>query len=121
MRVLLLKNLTDIHGRKYKKEDLLEQLMKKDKPLLGEVGSGELTVQLDKVSHSISNIMFDGDDLYGDVMFLNTPLGYFLKNLMESIPTYVRFGIRAVGVVNDKQEVSDLGLITFDVYSDILK
>lgn len=118
MRVLLLKNLTDIHGRKYKKEELLEQLMKKDEPFLGEVGGDTVPTPLTRASHSISNIIFLGDDLYGDIRFLDNSLGRFVQHIAEINPTSIRFGIRAVGMVNDKLEVSELNLITFDVYSN---
>jgi len=118
MRILLLKNLTDINGRIYKKEELLEQILKLNKPLLGEFGSESSTdIDLSKVSHSIDNIKFDlNDDLYGDITILPTPMGKVLNDLLNETQTLIRFGIRATGLVDENYQVSDLKLITFDAY-----
>lgn len=118
MRILLLKNLTDINGRKYKKEELLEQILKLNKPLLGELGLESGTnINLAKVSHSIDNIKFDlNDDLYGDITILPTPMGKVLNDLLNETQTLIRFGIRATGLVDENYQVSDLKLITFDAY-----
>lgn len=118
MRILLLKNLTDTTGRKYKKEDLLEQILKLENPLLGELGSeSSIGIDLSKVSHSIDNIKFDlNDNLYGDIKILPTPMGKILDGLLEQNQESVRFGIRATGKVDENWQVSELILITFDAY-----
>lgn len=118
MRILLLKNLTDKHGRKYKKEDILFELMKFDQPLVGEVGSNNSnTVNLSRASHTVSNIMFDkNNDLYGDLTILSNPIGDVLSALIALDPNAIRMGIRGTGTVNNDNEVSDFKLITFDIY-----
>ena len=118
MRILLLKNLTDKHGRKYKKEDVLFELMKFDKPLIGEVGSdNSSTVNLSRASHTVSNITFDkNNDLYGDLTILNNPIGDVLSALVAIDPNAIRMGMRGTGTLNKNNEVSDFKLITFDIY-----
>lgn len=118
MRVLLLKNLTDRTGRKYTKEELLYELIKLDKPLIGEIGSNSgTTINLASASHKISNIMFDkNNDLYGDMETLDTPIGNMLRALIEAAPDSVRFGMRSLGRVNKDRTVFDLKIITFDAY-----
>lgn len=119
MRVLLLKNLTDQLGRKYKKEELLYNLMKINKPLFGEFGpSNNSSTVIENVTHELTNIRFDeNDDLYGDVTIANTRIGKMFAEVVRHCPDSVRFGIRAYGTVI-KNEVSDLELVTFDVYLD---
>lgn len=119
MRVLLLKNLTDRLGRKYKKEELLYNLMKLDGPLYGEFGfEKSSSIDLSSVSHSISDIRFEGDDLYGDLKVATTQVGLVIAEILEHCPDKVRIGMRATGHVDKDNCVSDLRLITFDVYLD---
>ena len=117
MRVLLLKNLTDAVGRKYSQEELLAELIKLDSPLLGEIRTSntDLSVDLSRVSHQISNIRFDDSvNLFGDIEFLSTPMGEIVKSAIEA-GANVRYGIRAFGYVDKDLNVTDLNLVTFDV------
>lgn len=120
MRVLLLKNLTDRLGRKYSKEELLYNLMRLDKPLIGEFGfdNSSSSISLGGASHEITDIRFEDNDLYGDVTVIKSHAGRILAEIMIHCPENIRFGIRATGNVDSKNCVSDLDLITFDIYLD---
>jgi hypothetical protein len=41
------------------------------------------TVNLDKVSHKINKLEFQGDDIVGEASILDTPMGQIVKGLLE--------------------------------------
>lgn len=74
----------------------------------------ELTINLDRVSHMITDMWMDGSAGMGKLKILPTPMGNIIRTLIESD---VKLGVssRGVGNVDDKGEVSSFEIITVDV------
>ena len=99
-----------------------EKYVKQDRAL-GELGhpSGP-TVNLDRVSHVITELQEDGKNFVGKAKIIDTPNGKIVKNLLES---GVRLGVSSRGLgsvktnkdgVNEVQD--DFVLATVDIVSD---
>ena len=99
-----------------------EKFVKQDRAL-GELGhpSGP-SVNLDRVSHIITELQEDGKNFIGKAKIIDTPNGKIVKNLLES---GVRLGVSSRGLgsvktnksgVNEVQ--SDFVLSTVDIVSD---
>jgi hypothetical protein len=95
----------------------------KESTALGELGhpSGP-TINLDRVSHIITELYEDGKNFIGKAKIMNTPNGKIVKNLIES---GVRLGVSSRGLgsvkanksgVNEVQK--DFVLSTVDIVSD---
>ena len=84
--------------------------------VLGEVDHPEdLKVNLDRVSHMITQMWMDGPNGYGKMKILPTPMGNLVRTMLES---GVKLGVssRGSGNVNDSNgQVSDFEIITVDV------
>ena len=53
------------------------------------------TVNLDKVSHRITELKWDGNNVMGKALILNTPMGQIVKGLMEG---GVQLGVSSRGM-----------------------
>ena len=83
--------------------------------VLGEVDHPEgLNINLDRVSHMITNMYMDGNNGYGKMKILPTPMGTLVKTMLES---GVKLGVssRGSGNVNEDNNVSDFEIITVDI------
>jgi hypothetical protein len=84
--------------------------------VLGEVDHPEgLNINLDRVSHMITEMWMDGPNGYGKMKILPTPMGQLVKTMLES---GVKLGVSSRGsgnVVEGSGEVSDFEIITVDV------
>ena len=83
--------------------------------VLGEVDHPEgLNINLDRVSHMISECWMDGPNGYGKLKILPTPMGQLVKTMLES---GVKLGVssRGSGEVDGSGDVSDFEIITVDV------
>jgi hypothetical protein len=84
--------------------------------VLGEVDHpDDLKVNLDRVSHMITEMWMDGPNGYGKMKILPTPMGSLVKTMLEN---GVKLGVssRGSGNVNERTgEVSDFEIITVDV------
>ena len=83
--------------------------------VLGEVDHPEgLTVNLDRVSHMITEMWMDDANGYGKLKILPTPMGQLVKTMLES---GVKLGVssRGSGEVNESGDVSGFEIITVDV------
>ena len=85
--------------------------------VLGEVDHPEgLNINLDRVSHMISEMWMDGPNGYGKLKILPTPMGNLVKTMLES---GVKLGVSSRGSGNVTEdgsgEVSDFEIITVDV------
>jgi Prohead core protein serine protease len=84
--------------------------------VLGEVDHpDDLKVNLDRVSHMITDVWMDGPNGYGKMKILPTPMGNLIKTMLES---GVKLGVssRGSGNVNESTgEVSDFEIITVDI------
>ncbi len=103
-------------------ERYLEEFVKQNRAL-GELDHPESTVvNLKNVSHNITEMHWDGNDLRGTIEILPTPAGNIVRDLMRA---GIRIGVssRGVGSVSqygrDKVIVEeDFNLICFDIVSN---
>lgn len=85
--------------------------------VLGEVDHpDDLKINLDRVSHMITEMWMDGPNGYGKMKILPTPMGQLVKTMLES---GVKLGVSSRGSGNISEygggEVSDFEIITVDV------
>lgn len=84
--------------------------------VLGEVDHpDDLKVNLDRVSHMITEMWMDGPNGYGKLKILPTPMGQLVRTMLES---GVKLGVssRGSGNVNEANgHVSDFEIVTVDV------
>jgi hypothetical protein len=84
--------------------------------VLGEVDHpDDLKVNLDRVSHLITNMWMEGPNGYGKMKVLPTPMGNLIRTMLES---GVKLGVssRGSGNVNDATgEVAEFEIITVDI------
>jgi len=84
--------------------------------VLGEVDHpDDLKINLDRVSHMITEMWMDGPNGYGKLKVLPTPMGQLVKTMLES---GVKLGVssRGSGNVNEADgKVSDFEIVTVDV------
>lgn len=85
--------------------------------VLGEVDHpDDLKINLDRVSHMITEMWMDGPNGYGKLKILPTPMGQLVKTMLES---GVKLGVSSRGSGNVSEDgsgtVSDFEIITVDV------
>lgn len=85
--------------------------------VLGEVDHpDDLKINLDRVSHMITEMWMEGPNGYGKMKVLPTPMGQLVKTMLES---GVKLGVSSRGSGNVKDdgsgEVSEFEIITIDV------
>jgi len=85
--------------------------------VLGEVDHPEgLNINLDRVSHMITEMWMDGPNGYGKLKILPTPMGQLVKTMLES---GVKLGVSSRGSGNVSEDgsghVSEFEIITVDV------
>ena len=117
------------NGRVYPKEVLMREAKKysdvniKERRALGELDHpGSSVVNLNNVSHNVTEMHWNGDDLVGTVEILSTPSGNILRELFKC---GIKLGISSRGLGSVKQlgegsvEVQDdFELIAFDFVSN---
>jgi len=84
--------------------------------VLGEVDHpDDLKINLDRVSHMITEMWMDGPNGYGKLKILPTPMGTLVKTMLES---GVKLGVSSRGsgnVAESTGNVSDFEIVTVDV------
>ena len=79
------------------------------------------TINLDKVSHKITSLKFEGNNVVGKALILDTPMGQIVKGLMDG---GVKLGVssRGMGTVEEKEGKTyvkdDYILSTVDIVQD---
>ena len=93
-----------------------------EKRSLGELGHPpNPTINLDKVSHLITNLKFEGNNIFGKAKILDTPMGKIAQNFIEE---GVRLGVssRGLGSLKEKDGINevqdDFHLATVDIVAD---
>ena len=84
---------------------------------LGEVDHPEgLNINIDRVSHMITECWMDGSNGYGKLKILPTPMGQLVKTMLEA---GVKLGVssRGSGEVDGTGNVADFEIITVDVFA----
>jgi hypothetical protein len=94
----------------------------KEKRSLGELGHPpNPSINLNQVSHLITNLKFEGSDIHGRAKILDTPMGKIAKNFIEE---GVRLGVssRGLGSLKEKNGINevqdDFHLATVDIVAD---
>jgi hypothetical protein len=95
----------------------LNDQVKNGYSVLGEVDHPEgLNINIDRVSHMITECWMDGDNGYGKLKILPTPMGNLVKTMLEA---GVKLGVSSRGSGNVSEDgsgnVSDFEIITVDV------
>ena len=95
----------------------LNDQIKNGYSVLGEVDHPEgLNINIDRVSHMIVECWMDGDNGYGKLKILPTPMGNLVRTMLES---GVKLGVSSRGSGNVSEDgsgnVSDFEIITVDV------
>jgi hypothetical protein len=120
-------NTLNGNGRMYN-ERILRREVKNYQKLIDENRAlGELdhpdssVVELSKVSHKVTKLWMDGDDVYGKIQVLPTPSGNILRSLVES-GVQVGISSRGLGSVREQNGQTivedDFQLICFDMVSE---
>ena len=95
--------------------DRVTEILSKGESVLGECDHPEeLTINLDRVSHLITQMWMEGPNGMGKLKILPTPKGNIIRTLIEAD---VKLGVssRGVGNVDDRGEVSGFEIITVDI------
>ena len=78
-------------------------------------------INLDKVSHRITNLQWSGNDVYGKALILDTPMGKIVKGLLEG-GCQLGVSSRGMGTVANKNGQTmvndDFILATVDIVQD---
>ena len=108
--VFLQTEITNRNGRMYKYETMAREVNKYNEEFvrrgraLGELGHPEgPTINLDRVSHKIAELMPEGKNFIGKAKLLETPMGKIAKNLLEE---GVQLGVSSRGLGSLKKEGS---------------
>ena len=85
--------------------------------VLGEVDHPQdLRINLDRVSHMITEMWMDGPNGYGKLKILPTPMGQLIRTMLES---GVKLGVSSRGSGNVREDgsgqVSDFEIVTVDI------
>lgn len=116
------------NGRRYGRKTLFGETNRYiDKYVKGNRALGELghpdgpTVNLERVSHLIKDLRFEGNDIFGNAKILDTPYGKIVQNLIDGgaklgVSSRGMGSIKSVNGVNEVQE--DFMLSAVDIVAD---
>ena len=112
------------NNRIYPKDEIhravkaINEKIKKGYSVLGEADHpDDLNINLDRVSHIITEMDINGNNGIGKLKILPTPMGNICKTLLES---GVKLGVssRGSGNVNESGHVKDFEIITVDIVAN---
>ena len=110
--VFLQSEIVNRNGRKYPFETLNREVERyneeyvKNKRALGELGHPDgPTINLDRVSHRITELRVEGKNFYGKAQILDTPMGKIAKSLLDE---GVQLGVssRGMGSIDKTENIS---------------
>lgn len=121
-------NIKNQNGRQYPTKTLDKEVNRyvkeyvNKKRALGELGHPEgPSVNLDRVSHMITELKRDGDNFMGKAKIMDTPYGNIVKNLIKE-GTNLGVSSRGMGSVKEVDGIAevqeDFVLATVDIVSD---
>lgn len=112
------------NNRIYTKEEIhsavksINEKIKSGYSVLGEADHpDDLNINLDRVSHMITEMDTDGANGIGKLKLLPTPMGNICKTLIES-GCHLGVSSRGSGNVNDSGIVKDFEIITVDIVAN---
>lgn len=91
-----------------------QEQIKEHNGIFGELDHPQtLTINLDRISHAITDIRMEGNNAVGRAKLLETPMGQIAKELVKS---GVRIGVssRGAGAINEST-VADYNFVTVDI------
>lgn len=94
---------------------LAQQRITESNGIFGELDHPQtLTINLDRISHVITEMRMEGKNAYGKAKLLNTPMGSIAKELVKS---GVRLGVssRGAGTVTESGGVDGFQFVTVDI------
>jgi cell fate (sporulation/competence/biofilm development) regulator YlbF (YheA/YmcA/DUF963 family) len=109
------------NGRVYPKEEIqkavksVTERLSKGETVMGELDHPEeLQINLDRVSHIITDMSCDDSNGLGKLKIIETPMGNIAKALLQS---GAKLGVssRGSGNVNESGRVSDFDIVTVDI------
>ena len=109
------------NGRVYPKEEIQRAVdtvrgrLSKGETVMGELDHPEeLQINLDRVSHIITDMHCDGSDGIGKLKIIETPMGNIASALLKS---GAKLGVssRGSGNVNESGKVSEFEIVTVDI------
>ena len=114
--------IKNANGRTYPTNEIriavqtLADLIKKHNGVPGEADHpADLKINLDRISHIITDMWMEGSDGYGKLKILPTPMGNLIRTMLEA---GVKLGVssRGTGNVNEGNgQVSDFEIVTVDI------
>ena len=112
------------NGRIYPKKILEREVEKyikekvNTKQAMGELDHPpQTTINLERVSHLVESLKFEGNDVIGKAKILDTPCGRTVQQLLEG---GVKLGVssRGVGSLNEDTVADDYSLVCIDIVGD---
>ena len=112
------------NGRIYPKKILEREVEKyikekvNTKQAMGELDHPpQTTINLERVSHLVESLKFEGNDVIGKAKILDTPCGRTVQSLLEG---GVKLGVssRGVGSLNEDTVADDYSLVCIDIVGD---
>jgi hypothetical protein len=121
--IMMMSNIKNQNGRNYPLEEITAAVdYAKARITSGNFIAGELNhpndlqINLERVSHIITEINMDGNNAVGKMKLMNTPMGNLAKSLMEG---GLRLGVSSRGSGNvNEGSVSDFQFVTVDIVSN---
>lgn len=119
--IFMQSNISNRNGRNYPLDEISKAvasstaLIKEHNGILGELDHPQtLSINLDRVSHIITELWMQGNNAYGKAKLLNTPMGNIAQELVKS---GVRIGVssRGAGTVNESGGVTGFQFVTVDI------
>ena len=117
-------NVKNRNGRKYMRETLEREVKDfyetkiKTHRSIGELDHPpEPTINLDRISHLITDLKMDGDVGFGEARLLDTPMGLIAKALVDD-GVQLGMSTRGVGTLDGDMVKDDYKLITVDIVAD---
>lgn len=96
-------------------EDVNDRIKNRQGSVLGELDHPEeLTINLDKVSHIITEMWLEGNDGYGKLKLIDTPCGNIAKAILAA-GGELGVSSRGSGNVGNDGGVSDFEIVTVDI------
>ena len=107
-------DITNRNGRRYPMQTLIKEVKRYQKEYIdkkrafGELGHPQgPTINLDRVSHMITNLTPEGSNIIGEAKILDTPMGNIVKNLMNEGAT-IGVSSRGMGSLKEKNGVAEV-------------
>ena len=119
--VFMQSEIVNRNGRKYplteisRAVDLAQRMIKEQNGIFGELDHPQtLNINLDRISHVITDLRMEGQNAIGKAKIIDTPMGNIARKLIES---GVRLGVssRGAGAVTTEGVVEGFNFITVDI------